>query len=54
MADDMDGIEPDHPLLLAAAVGLFAERVGRPLFPWQQRLIDAMELQKAREEARRG
>lgn len=30
----------DEGLLLAAAVGLTAERTGRRLEPWQQRLVD--------------
>lgn len=32
--------ELDRALIEAAAVGLFAERAGGPLLPWQQRVVD--------------
>lgn len=50
MTDDIAGIDPEHPLLLAAAIGLFAERIGRPLRPWQQRLVEIELLRAAGDE----
>lgn len=32
----------DHALIEAGTVGLFSERVGLPLLPWQQRFVDHM------------
>ena len=37
----------DEALIEAAAVGLFAERVGLPLQPWQQRVVDHMLIKDA-------
>jgi hypothetical protein len=37
-----DPAELDQALIDAATVGLFSERVGLPLHPWQQRFLDAM------------
>lgn len=38
-----DELSPaDRKLLEAADVGLFAERVGLPLEPWQQAIVDNM------------
>jgi hypothetical protein len=41
----------DVALLNAACIGLFAERVGLPLLPWQQRVIDAAVLERSRRPA---
>ena len=39
----------DHALIEAATVGLFSERVGLPLLPWQQRFVDHMFIAKETE-----
>lgn len=43
MTDDLD-----DALLKAARVGLFAERAGTPLLPWQQRVVDRMVVDDSR------
>lgn len=46
-----DDVDPsDRGLLRAAEVGLFSERVVRPLEPWQQDLVDRIMVTAAKGE----